>query len=173
MNVREWKHENAFIVNRLEGEIVSAISCQFFSWNSLFSQALASREQEIWKQLHSSCSWIQALLSSNMLWPFQKAHPKYEVFVCRPEYCKFLFHFAVHTFVKKILNFKVTGHYIHNGFKLSREDLSVTLRQLVRSELVHKWDVLRSCSGNRSVLLLDAFESAIKGQKKASLAQQS
>lgn len=74
---------------------------------------------------------------------------------------------------KIIVNFKVTGHYIHNGFKLSREDLSVTLRQLVRYELVHKWDALRSCSGNRSVLLLDAFESAIKGQKKASLAQQS
>lgn len=52
-----------------------------------------------------------------------------------------LFHFAVPTFVKKkkkIVNFEVTGHYTHNGFKLSREDLSVTLRQLVRNELVHK-----------------------------------
>lgn len=72
-----------------------------------------------------------------------------------------------------MVNFKVTGQCIHHGFKLSREDLSVKFRQLVRNELVHKLDALRSCSGNRSVLLLGAFESAIKGQKKAPLAQQS
>lgn len=41
-------------------------------------------------------------------------------------------------FCQKIVNFKVAGHYIHHGFKLSREDLSVTLRQLVRNELVHE-----------------------------------
>lgn len=100
MNVREWKQENVFIVNRSEGEIISAISCQFFSWSSLFSQALASTEQEIWKQLHSYPGWIQALLSSNMLWQFQKAHPKYEVFIYRPGYCK-LVSFCCSYFCKK------------------------------------------------------------------------